>query len=144
MLLATCRSSLRWGAVARQGALGRDRSETRHNLPINFISLARAYKFTCMRIQTGARNRNLGGHSRIVVIGGRRKDKTGVANRINSSLNCEGVALRGYAPPRRHVREDVLGNLRVVSAALCHWGNGSSSIGAQLQEWVDQWQELEK
>ena len=51
MLWATCRSSLRWGAVARQGFPARSHCETRHWIPINFISLAKAYKFTCTRIK---------------------------------------------------------------------------------------------
>jgi len=117
--------------VARQGALERDRSETRHNLPINFISLARAYKFTCMRIQTGVKKGNLASSGKIGVIGGRRRDGVRAANGIsNSSSKSRMIALRGYAPPRRHVGQCERGGSCVVGGAFCRWGNGSSGFGA--------------
>ncbi len=47
--MATCRSSLRWGAVARLGFLARSHYETRHWIPIIFISFAKAYQFKTIR-----------------------------------------------------------------------------------------------
>ena len=73
----------------------------------------------------------MGGNSGLEKIGGHR-GRPEVANGVDTkSLNSTRVALRGCAPPRRHVIGHVQGNFWVAGVVFRHWGNGSSGVGAR-------------